>query len=321
MSQDGTAGLLLAEAQVAEKNNDWLEAVGKRAEALDALLGRTRQVQHPQTQDPTNDLEALGVKHQPTKQNHNYLRHYWRHLRDHRFSAKKVVEVGVQTPRSINMWEEFFPNATIYGLDIDPVCKDFEGGRKKVFIGDQMDETFLNNFITETGGDFDVVIDDGLHTSYSMLKTFSYLYPAVQSHGVYVIEDIQRQPEIIDFLRMLMHCVNFYPDGFDPRDWPSLNAFPANAPWMVHNTASVAFHRYIAFIERGFNPGDNRFLSTPEAFHRMLAERRAEVLVAVEALKREGVAITRDNLCARLDRALAVHVDRYMVDRSRGLAQ
>jgi hypothetical protein len=50
-------------------------------------------------------------------------------------------------------------------------------------------------------------------------------------------------------------------------------------------------------------------------------ERRAEVMVGVEALKHEGVAITRENLVVRVGRKLANHVDRYLVDRSRGLAQ
>jgi hypothetical protein len=167
----GDVGLLLAEAQLSEKNGDWIDAFGKRHEAVDALLQRPEIKPTPRPQDPTNDLETLGEKHLPSKRFHYYLRHYWRHFRDLRHSARKVVEIGVQTPRSVNMWEEFFPNATIIGLDIDPVCADFAGGRKKIFIGDQMNEAFLMKVIAETGGDFDVVIDDGLHSTYSMLKS------------------------------------------------------------------------------------------------------------------------------------------------------
>ena len=109
----------------------------------------------------------------------------------------------------------FFPNAIIHGIDIDENCSAIEGGRIQIHIGDQMDETFLTKFLQKTGGDFDIVIDDGLHTPYSILKSFCYLYPALNTHGVYVIEDIIRQPETLDFLQYLTKCVNYVPEGFN----------------------------------------------------------------------------------------------------------
>jgi hypothetical protein len=85
----------------------------------------------------------------------------------------------------------------------------------------------------------------------------------MQPHGVYAIEDIQRKPEMVGFFRTLMDAVNFIPDGFDLRDQDCLNDFSADTSWIVKNTVGVSFYRYLAFIERGFNPGDNRFLMTP----------------------------------------------------------
>ncbi len=67
-----------------------------------------------------NILDELGEKYRPSKRTHNYLPYYWLHFRDIRLDVRKVIEIGVQTDHSIRMWEEFFPNATIYGLDIDP---------------------------------------------------------------------------------------------------------------------------------------------------------------------------------------------------------
>ncbi len=70
-----------------------------------------------------NLLEKLGEKYLPSKRMHNYLIYYWMHFRDIRLEVKSVLEIGIQTDRSIRMWEEFFPNAIIYGIDIDPKCK------------------------------------------------------------------------------------------------------------------------------------------------------------------------------------------------------
>ena len=71
-----------------------------------------------------NPLEELGDKHRPTKRTAGYLPYYWRHFRDLREDVRNVLEIGVQSGRSLRMWEEFFPNATIYGLDIDPACRE-----------------------------------------------------------------------------------------------------------------------------------------------------------------------------------------------------
>ena len=90
-----------------------------------------------------NLLEELGEKYKPTKRDHNYLKYYWTHFRDIRLDVRNVCEIGVETDRSIRMWAEFFPSATIYGIDINPECKKYETDRCKIFIGDQSDWTFL----------------------------------------------------------------------------------------------------------------------------------------------------------------------------------
>ena len=55
---------------------------------------------------------------------------------------RSVLQIGVPTDRSVRMWEEFFPNAIIYGMDIDPTCKQFEGGPVRIVVENQGDKTF-----------------------------------------------------------------------------------------------------------------------------------------------------------------------------------
>lgn len=78
------------------------------------------------------------------------------------------------------------------------------------------------------------------------------------------------------------------------------------------NTVSVALHRYIAFIERGFNPRDNRFLVTPEQYARSLEKNRGVVAAAAAALSQEGQPPTRKALIAKLGLRFAHHIDRYL---------
>src|SRR3984957_3558790 len=111
----------------------------------------------------SNPLEELGRKYGATKINHNYLQHYWTHLRDRREDVRNVCEIGVQTGGSLRMWKEFFPNAIIHGPDIDPSCMRHQDDRILIHIGDQSDAKFLAQVVASIDGKFDLTIDDGSH--------------------------------------------------------------------------------------------------------------------------------------------------------------
>ena len=44
-----------------------------------------------------------------------------------------------------------------------------------------------------TGGQFDVIVDDGGHNSMHILKTFEYMWPQLNPGGLYFIEDLHVQ--------------------------------------------------------------------------------------------------------------------------------
>lgn len=101
----------------------------------------------------------------------------------------KILEIGIQGGGSIAMWQEYFPNASITGIDIDPSCAQFAQNGVKVHIGSQEDIGFLKS-VEKIDGPFDIVIDDGGHTMKQQITTFRTLFPLLCEGGVYVIEDI-----------------------------------------------------------------------------------------------------------------------------------
>lgn len=213
-----------------------------------------------------NPLEKLGNKYQPTKRLQNFLPYYWMHLRDIRLEIKRVVEIGVQTDKSIKMWEEFFPNAVIYGLDINPNCQQYEGDRRRILTGNQADEDFCQQVIRETGGAIDIVIDDGSHKPEHQLKSFNLFFPALTDHGIYVIEDVggcvgDTRLVTVNTLKELIDSIMYWPKGLSPREWSHLVEFPKEASWIDRNIGGIAFYRWIVFIMRGKNPQDNPYLN------------------------------------------------------------
>ena len=219
--------------------------------------------------DHDNPLERLGDTYLPTKRQHNYLVYYWAHLRDIRNDTRNVLEIGLQTDKSIRMWEAFFPNATIYGIDIDPRCKEFEGGRRKVFIGDQSDKVFLREVVSAASSPFDVIIDDGSHRVEHQIASFDFLFPMLSEHGIYVIEDTggavgDYRLRTVGALKKMVDHIMYWPKGYDPGDWPQLSVFSDDASWADKNVVGIAFYRWIVFVMRGKNPEDNPYLGGPD---------------------------------------------------------
>lgn len=246
-----------------------------------------------------NELEALGDKHRPSKRNHNYLQYYGERFAGLRNSARRVLEIGVETPRSLELWEEYFPNAQIFGIDIDPACSRVNGGRKHVFIGDQMDAAFLRTVVAETG-ELDIVIDDGLHSERSILTSFALLFPAVRPGGIYAVEDIVDLPGVAGFFATLAQRVSYWPAGFPKSEWPALNHFPADTDWLTRNVIGVSFYRFITFVERGPNPEINPFLISREEYYRRKDELRAAANKAIDDLLSRGETPTADKVSQAL---------------------
>lgn len=201
-------------------------------------------------------LEELGKKHLPSKRMHGYLPVYARYFEHKREEVKSFLEIGLQTPNSINMWAEYFPNAEIYGADIDPSNKYFETDRIKVFIGDQGDEDFLKSL----PNNLDIVIEDGSHLPQHMILAPKTLFPKMKDGGFFAVEDMigctgsgGRRP-VADYLKSLVDHVNYWPEGFPGCDWPKLNHFNEDATWWDKNVISVSFYRFLTLIEKGKNP-------------------------------------------------------------------
>ena len=60
-----------------------------------------------------------------------------------------------------------------------------------LFRGDQSDGAFLASMLAESGGDFDIIVDDGSHNPAHMLFTFDMLFAHLRPGGLYIFEDVE----------------------------------------------------------------------------------------------------------------------------------
>jgi len=142
------------------------------------------------------NLEQLAERHGTDKGSKyhtfrgvNYIHLYERYFQRFRKKHISLLEIGVHGGGSLRMWKDYFSSGKIYGLDIDPRCKQYEEDRISIEIGSQGDERVLDK-VLENCGDLDIVIDDGSHVNKHILASFKYLFGKLKPGGIYVIEDL-----------------------------------------------------------------------------------------------------------------------------------
>ena len=127
---------------------------------------------------------------------HSYLPLYQKLFIGKKETANNVLEIGIYNGGSIKLWNDFFTNANIYGLDIMDskyICDEIKNKEKIILytsINAYDNFFFTINFLNKKKK-FDIILDDGPHTLDSM-KKFIKLYSQIMTDdGILIIEDIQ----------------------------------------------------------------------------------------------------------------------------------
>jgi 23S rRNA U2552 (ribose-2'-O)-methylase RlmE/FtsJ len=127
---------------------------------------------------------------------HSYIDMYESEM----IKKKKVslLEIGVAFGHSIKMWEDYFQDSNIYGIDIKNNSK-FD--LQNFILGDATCENDINkNFSRKK---FDYVVDDGSHKVDDQIQSFLLLSPKMKKSGKYFIEDVdgdESLKKICDYL-------------------------------------------------------------------------------------------------------------------------
>ena len=127
------------------------------------------------------NLHELGIKHGTDKvdqwhtfRGNSYLDVYEKYFSPLKDKSINILEIGALGGDSLRLWKEYFSNANVYGIDINPNCINLEEERIKIFIGSQDDIPFLQGVVDECGT-FDIVIDDGSHINDLTLSSYNFL--------------------------------------------------------------------------------------------------------------------------------------------------
>lgn len=135
-------------------------------------------------------------------------------MKFHRLSKKmKFLEIGLGCNMeygpgvSVNLWKKLLGCcAEIWEAESDIECVNkYQHSEKlngiNILTGDQGNFDDLKSWVNISGGQFDVIIDDGGHHSDQILNSFQVLWNALNPGGLYFLEDlhVQTTPEYENF--------------------------------------------------------------------------------------------------------------------------
>ncbi|GHT07565.1 hypothetical protein FACS1894139_16070 [Planctomycetales bacterium] len=150
-----------------------------------------------------SDKGSLSLGNLSNHITHTYTTVYAELLRENRDRVRTVFECGLgmgdyhlcvgvngKPGASLRVWRDYFPNAEIWGADIDRDILFTEDRIKTGFI-DQRSPATIKEFFTQTGNAaFDLMIDDGLHEFNANRILFENAIDRLANDGIYVVEDV-----------------------------------------------------------------------------------------------------------------------------------
>lgn len=158
---------------------------------------------------------------------HDYGLVYSQYLSPLKDKPIKLLEIGILNGDSVKLWENYFPKAELHFIDCSMARVTYFSKRSHYHLADQGNPDDLKKVIEITGGEFDVIIDDGGHCMDQQITSFIELFPHIKSGGMYIVEDLhtsywldfggagtQENPlagegSAITFFQNLVHDINF----------------------------------------------------------------------------------------------------------------
>lgn len=161
--------------------------------------------------------QDISNKHIPTYTDkgivHSYISVYDSLFEPYQERARNVLEIGIEYGGSLRLWRGYFSNALITGIDIRDHLLDLDP-RIRTFKRDA-----YTHYMVDTLNDrkYDIIIDDGSHKLEDQLFVMKHYIKLLNSPGLLIIEDIQKEEYIYELMDAVPLSLTPYVEAIDLR--------------------------------------------------------------------------------------------------------
>lgn len=135
-----------------------------------------------------------------------------------------ILEIGTQKGGSLLAWKEYFPNATVYGVDIVDVVSD-------EYRTDTVTRIISDVKRWDNDMEWDIVIDDGSHHLMDLVYVITNYCVKIKPNGVLVIEDVRYPLLLLHVIEDLLLDISLvFPNRKDDGYGFNIRSFDTSSP-------------------------------------------------------------------------------------------
>lgn len=159
-----------------------------------------------------NKLTEIGITCQTDKAYfHLFTEFYMPYFEKYVDKNICILEIGIAQGGSLRLLQSYFPNATIYAIDINEQSVQLKiGDNVHTYLCSQDDFQKLQEIFN--GITFDIIIEDGSHLTSHQQSSLGFFFPFLNKGGIYICEDLHTSynKDYIDTTITTMDLIEHY---------------------------------------------------------------------------------------------------------------
>lgn len=156
------------------------------------------------------DKGIINTTLDPQTWMHDYSIFYDKIFYPLKYKSIDLLEIGCwgnNNGGSVKMWQEYFANGKIHGIDINQDATELNSIGIQTKIIDCDNENDALESIKEFNTKFDIIIDDASHSNKQQIRNLVNYINFVKNDGVYIIEDCNLNDNLIE--NITSNALNF----------------------------------------------------------------------------------------------------------------
>jgi len=141
----------------------------------------------------SNDISIDGS----AREIEGYYKWYDFYFSNIRFENLNILEIGLSDIRHLNLWKDYFVNSDVRGINRTSAT-----------------EGFLVDRVSNTKFGVNIIIDTGEHKA-DRISLFEKLFKEMAPGGIYVLENLRKDNNIVDYFKDKIDAVNFNGEFLD----------------------------------------------------------------------------------------------------------